>query len=229
MSLGFKQLFRSFTVFGRKYLPLIPPVHKAAICFTPDETEEYWNWYMANLDARCEYLRTLVAEDAGISVDQLNYTMESLLPLWAWFLSRAKVVRKKLPRPYERVTEISRETGGMPVKKTIKYDDSFDIKTQMMIRDIGMYVGKMFVLSFPGKIRWELVKSPRNYIHVNEPLLKGFVQTHRLADGEKLDSPFYPDFEPIHMVTVQAAGIFEGKTNVEDLYNVCKLWARWIP
>ena len=184
---------------------------------------------MANLDARCEYLRHLIAEDAGISVDQLDYSIDSLLTVWSWFLSRARVIRKKLPRPYESYGEISRETGGKPIKKVIKYDDFFDVKTEMMIRDIGMYVGKMFILSFPGKIRWELVRKPKNYIHVNEPLLKGFVQTHRLADGERLDSPFYPDFEPIHMVHVQAAGVFDGKTNVDDLYNICRLWAGWIP
>ena len=229
MLASLKDIFRRYAVFERRYLPLIPPIHKAPICFTDAETEEYWNWYMENLDARCEYLRSLIAEDAGIGLEALDYSLDSLLPVWAWFLSRAKVIRKKLPRPYERYVEISRETGGKPVKRVVKYDDSFDVKTEMMICDIGMYVGKMFIQSYPGKIRWALVNKPRNYIHVNEPLLKGFVQTHRLADGEKLDSPFYPDFEPIHMVGVQAAGIFEGKANEDDLYRICRLWAGWIP
>lgn len=220
-----KVFFIRLLVFDQKYQPLIPPVQKAPICFSAAETEEYWDWYMDHLDERCEYLRCLIAEDSRISLESLDYSMDSLLLVWKWFLSRAKVVRKKLPRPYEKVSIISQETGGKPVKKTLKYDEFFDIKTEMMIRDIGMYVGKMFVSNYPDRIRWNVVRKPKNYIHVNEPLLQGFVQRN---EGAKIN-PFYPDFEPIHMTHVQAAGIFEGKARMDDMYNLCRMWSEWIP
>lgn len=212
-------------VFDRKYAPLIPPFDKAPVLFSKEETDAYFNWYMEHIDARCDYLRQLIAEDDRIPVGKLDYSMKSLLPVWRWFLRRARVVRKKLPRPYEKVTVISRETGGKPVKKVLKYDEFFDVKTEMMIRDIGMYVGKMFILNYPGRIRWNLVRKPKNYIHVNEPLLQGF---EKRCEGAK-NNPFYPDFEPIHMTHVQAASLFDGKANADDLYNLCRMWSEWIP
>jgi len=215
--------------FDRKYAPLIPPFDKAPVLFSEEETDAYFHWYMEHIDERCEYLRKLVAEDAGISVEKLDDSLDSLLPLWRWFLRRARVVRKKLPRPYERVSVISRETEGKAVKKVLKYEEYFDVKTEMMIRDIGMYVGRMFIRSFPGKVRWNVVRKPKNYIHVNEPLLQGFVRPRSLADGRELTPPFHPDFEPIHMVGVQAAALFDKKAKADDLYKICRKWADWIP
>lgn len=224
------RLFAKKSMFDSKYEPLVPPLHKDSAIFTPEERDAYHAWFMENLEPRCEYLRDLVAEDEGVSTDRLDYSFESLLSLWKWFLRRAKVVSHEKPRPHERVKIISRDRiGGKPVEIIDAFDHKFDVKTEMMIRDIGMYVGRTFIKKYPGRVSWAVVTKPKNYLHVNKPLLQGFVRTHSLVNGSLLDKPFCPDFEPIHMVGVQAAKLFDGDAREDDLMKLCHMWAEWIP
>lgn len=68
-------------VFDMKYTPLIPPFDKAPIFFSKEETDAYFSWYMEHIDVRCDYLRNLIAEDTGIFVVSLDYSMNSLIPV----------------------------------------------------------------------------------------------------------------------------------------------------
>ena len=101
-------------------------------------------------------------------------------------------------------------------------------KTEYLIRDIGMYVGKTFVAQYPQRLSWTYRSAPQSDIFVNTPLLTGFVQTRDMR-GNALPQPFHPEFEPIHMTGVQAVKILHGRQANEDLYRICLLWSGWIP
>ena len=101
-------------------------------------------------------------------------------------------------------------------------------KTEYLIRDIGMYVGKTLVAQYPQRLSWTYRSAPQSDIFVNTPLLTGFVQTEDMR-GNALPQPFHPEFEPIHMTGVQAVKILCGRQANEDLYRICLLWSGWIP
>ena len=101
-------------------------------------------------------------------------------------------------------------------------------KTEYLIRDIGMYVGKTLVAQYPQHLSWTYRSAPQSDIFVNTPLLTGFVQTEDMR-GNALPQPFHPQFEPIHMTGVQAVKILRGRQANEDLYRICLLWSGWIP
>lgn len=212
----------------KNYLPLIPIFEKPPIEFSAKEAKMYFDWYLGNLDQRCAYLREIVVQTSEVTMDALDFTLESLRPLWAWFLEHAQVVCNDNTQLLKQVLG---EGSLKPefAKDILKTNDCIlSTRTEYLVRDIGMYVGKTFVTQYPQKLSWTYKRKPKNYIHVNEPLLIGFVQTNDMK-GNALSKPFFPDFEPIHMVGVQAVRVLDNRQTIDDLYRICRLWSRWIP
>lgn len=221
------RFFKRSRAFEKGYRPLVPPnFRKSNTDFSDAERSVYYKWFMENLAVRCEYLRRLVAEDAGIAIGSLNYSFESLLPLWQWFLSRARILVKRNLPPYEYATKHGPENECKGERVSNKFSMRFDIKTEMMIRDIGMYVGMVFTKVYPEQIIWECQRE--RDVHANLPVLAGFEQKMD-ASGAPLKKAFHPKFEPIWMTGVQAAKLFEDNAKPDDLYNMCMQWLKRIP
>ena len=192
------------------YVPLVPPVQKAPIDFTQAETEAYFAWFMAHIDERAEYLRNRVARDLQIPIDELDFSIESLKPVWKWFLDVADFNRH-LARKFRSADAFT------PVNSPLS------VNSLCVIRDIGMYVGKTFTTQYPC-LSWTVKTKPKNYISVNEPLLVGFVD----ADPS-YPKPFYPDFEPLGAVYTLALGLFDQTARANDLYDLCVKFSGWVP
>ena len=212
----------------KRYIPLVPPFHKAPAEFSPAEARAYFDWYLSHLDGRCEYLKELVYQTSDLAEGTLDCTLESLRPLWAWFLPRARIVWRREARLLRDVLR----TGALEPKFARDifkpWRRTLSTKTEYLIRDIGMYVGKTFVAQYPQRLSWTYRSAPQSDIFVNTPLLTGFVQTEDMR-GNALPQPFHPEFEPIHMTGVQAVKILHGRQANEDLYRICLLWSGWIP
>ncbi len=192
------------------YVPLVPPIQKSPIDFTHSETEAYFAWFTGHIDERAEYLRNRVARDLQIPVDGLNFSIESLKPVWKWFLDIADY-DKRLARKFHSADAFTLVKSPLSVNSLCA------------IRDIGMYVGKMFTTRYPC-LSWTVKTKPKNYISVNEPLLVGFVD-----DDPSYPKPFYPDFEPCGVVYTLALGLFDQTAREDDLYDVCMKFSGWIP
>ena len=65
----------------KRYIPLVPPFHKAPAKFSPAEAQAYFDWYLSHLDGRCEYLQKLVYQTSDLAEGTLDCTLESLRPL----------------------------------------------------------------------------------------------------------------------------------------------------
>ena len=194
----------------RDYVPLVLPIPKNAIDFTHFETEAYFAWFMEHIDERAEYLRNRVARDLQISVDELDFSIDSLKPVWKWFLDIADY-DQRLARKFRSADAFT------PVKCPLSES------SLCVIRDIGMYVGKTLTTRYPG-LSWTVKTKPKNYISVNEPLLVGFVD----ADPS-YPKPFYPDFEPLGAVYTLALGLFDQTARANDLYDLCVKFSGWVP
>ena len=220
------RFFKRSRAFEKEYLPLLPPCFdKPSAAFSEKERKAYWDWFMENLEGRCEYLRKLIAKDAGIALDSLDYSFESLLPVWKWFLARARIlVRRNLP-PYEYAARLCPGNGHKGERVSNKFSMHFDVKTEMMIRDIGMYVGAVFTKAYPERIRWECQRM--RDVSANLPVLAGFEQRIDHS-GAPLKRVYRSSFEPIGMTCVQAARLFHDEAGEHDLYNICTQWTQWI-
>ena len=195
------------------YIPLIPNIDKPFPELSEEEAMEHLKWFVSHIDERADYIKRIIAAGLGVQESYLDYSLESLKIVWKWFLRVAETTKPKWK---------NRIRFGK--KKAYDEDErDFSVRTLYIIRDIGMYVAKVFLHNYP-KLEWTVKTKPKNYISVNEPLLIGFVD-----DNPMYPKPFYPDLEPIAFVHGCAINIFYGMQHEEDLYNQCLRMVKWIP
>lgn len=185
----------------RKYQYLSLPFDKSIYDLTPQETADYFDWYMKMLPERVAYVSGICARELGVSADKLDCSPESLILLWKWFRRRA---RKQLS-----------PTPSNPKQKVLTPE------TELLLRDVGMYLGETLRKNVPD-LTWTYYTEPRNDFFANHPLLTGFVDT---TSGK----PFHAVFEPIHMAGVQACKLLRWESSNYDLYNLYCLWAEKAP
>lgn len=127
----------------------VPPISKPHDAFDSDETYDYFQWYINIIPERIDYLIKVCAKDLKIEENKIDFSAESLLLIWKWFLNIAKTEKN--------------ENGHLIM----------DLQTEYICRDIGMYFGEMFNTNFDS-IYWSYYEAPRTDVFVNKPLLKGF-------------------------------------------------------
>ncbi len=172
---------------------------------TKKEAEEHFNWFLNIIPFRIAYLNSF----CGDSV-KLDYSYESLIDLWKFFLNIAKIERI----PHQIRKELT--------EKHSKFGDSFigthqlSVSTEYLVKDIGIYLSEVFKKT-SCEIYWHFSIKPKSYFFVNRPMLAGFVDI-------SFNPPFLCECDPIHLVGVQAAKLLRNGSNIYDLYNVALIW-----
>ena len=179
-----------------RYEPLVPPINKPICTFTEDETKCFFDWYMQNIPNRIKYLAQQCRLPAYINSESYEWKTEHLLTIWKWFYKSV-------------VIQCDPITG----KKKLS------VMSEYMLRDIGMYMGEMFVSVFPN-LHWGYYTQPKSDFFVNQPTIFGFVDY-------TFEPPFHFRFEPIHLVGVRGAKILRGKFVKTDLYDFFQYWAKY--
>lgn len=191
------------------YDVLLPPIAKSFDKFTKQEAQDYFEWFVSKIGERTDYLRI----NTGL---RLDYSSESLVSLWAWFLRNAEI--EVTPKEQLEFLRKQLEESKNPLTDVIlrEHAKQFSLKTECMIRDIGMYWGEIFVKNYP-TVYWSYYTKPRNDLFVNRPVLLGFPNE---IFPEKRGMPF----EPVHMVHVRACRLLDGDAAKRDLLDIHDIW-----
>lgn len=198
-----------------KYDLLIPP-HGSYTQMTPKQAKESFEFFMEHLPERVEYLRNRCAQDLRIPIDKLDYSPESLILVWKWFLKTART--EKTPKEeLEKMKEGAKIFGESYINR-----EQLSVITHFIIRDIAMYVGQCFVLNYPNMYWSYKPTKVKNDVTGNQPMIVGF---HMTYNGKEGDISFFP----IHMISVQAGSIIRHSKNEKDLYNLFIKWVQYIP
>ncbi|MBR3919861.1 MAG: hypothetical protein IKJ59_14225 [Clostridia bacterium] len=199
---------------------LIPPLTKKILDFSAEETESYFRWFMQQIPSRIEYLTEVCSQQLKIDRSKLDLSAESLVYIWEWFLKVAEIEQT----PKAALNDLSKQYNYLPrsLKKHFleQSKEQLSLQTEYIIRDIGMYIGEVFVREHP-VIYWGYYTPPQLDRFTNSPLLLGFEYDYV--------SPFKVPFEPIHMVGVQAANLFDKSANKMDLIKIYRIWERHVP
>lgn len=212
-------------VFWRKkkltYNILIPPITKPIEEFSHSEAKSFFEWYISQIPYRVRYLSACIARDLNIDVGQVNLTPDSLVVVWRWFLKIAQTERS----PQGRLDELNTFFADLPIAHrqymVNEYAEQFSLQTEYILRDIGMYLGEVFIRNH-SSLCWSYYSAPKSDFYVNRPLLIGFE-----------DSSFTPTFkmvfEPIHMAGIQAANIWDKSQKDTDLFCLYRKWSMFVP
>lgn len=205
------------------YMPLIIPIDKPFEALSKAEAKTYFDWFIGHVDERSEYIRQKVSEGLNISIATLDFSMESLIVIWRWFLRVAELQRT--PKAVLKNIRKELKANGEPkefIEDMVRaHGTELSAFSRYVIRDIGMYVGKMFVTNFQ-TLRWDYHTDTKKDSFANMPQVFGFVDF-------AYDPPFEEQFEPIHYTEMQASNLFDNSQTENDLYNMCMRWAKWIP
>jgi len=192
---------------------LIPLITKPFEKFTLEDAENYFNWYISNINERVLCL-------TKFSNVQLNYSINSLIDIWAWFLKMAEIEKT----PKIKLDEIKNELKGKPQDfiDTILHEQSvqFSLETEYILRDVSMYFGDVIVKS-NNSIHWGYHTDIKKDSFANMPLLMGF-------EDRDFNPPFQAAFDPLFTVHGIACNLFDNSYNKTDLINMYKKWQRMI-
>lgn len=208
---------------GTTYEPLILPFNKSPEQFTDNEAVEYFDWFISNIDERSDYLRRIVAESLSISINHLDYTASSLVPIWKWFLSVAEIRKTSMWDQMRFAWSLRGNTASFIKAMTAGNNTELSILTEYILRDIGMYISKVLMLP-NATLRWTIFHEPKSDANVNIPLISGFVD-----NNPDYPMPFYPLLDPVDLARTPAMKLFEGTASEVDLMNRCNEWLNLIP
>ena len=195
----------------------IPPLNKPFHKLSHKETESFFQWHLSHLHERIDYLSSVVSCQLKIPREELDLSPHSLILVWSWFLSVAEIERTPTARLIELEKQYSAHSEQFKRYLLDQSSDQFSLETEFILKDIGMYLGEVFVKNEPN-IYWSYYEKPKSDFFVNMPVLLGF-------EDSKYIPPFKMEFEPVHMAKVQAANIWDGSQKKEDLYNLYTLWS----
>lgn len=191
----------------------IPPYNKEFNKMTKDEANEYFEWYKDNINNRITYLQSY-------SNLKLDYSVESLVDIWGWFLKNAEIEKT----PFIRLMELRKQLKGQPkeIKKDIINEQKYQLslQTEYIIRDIAMYFGEVYIKN-NNSIYWGYHTNIHADSFANMPVLMGF-------EDRDFTPPFKAYFELNFEIRNVAYNIFDGDQKDTDLLDAYNRWKRMV-
>ena len=205
------------------YSILIPPLKSEIKDLTEKEAADYFRWYMEHIPERVEYLREKCAEQLNIFLPKWKYEESELVLVWRFFIQMAEIDKSSKWTLLKERKEMMNK--GYPKELIEDFlensEEQLSLQTEYILRDIGMFVGEMFVQN-SDKIYWGYYTKPKRDFFVNTPLLQGF-------EDHEVTPVFHDTFEPVHIARMQAMNLFDQTQTEEDLLNIYRKYRNKIP
>lgn len=185
-----------------KYDILIPSNVKAFEEFTKEEIDEYFKWFVNKIPERVTYLSTY----SGVCLD---FSVNSLVDIWDWFIKTAEIEKT----PQIRMKELKEQLKGQPKEiadATLKENrEQLTLETMYIARDIAMYYGEVFVRNNKS-LYWGYHTDVKADSFANRPLIMGF--------EDRNYSPYFQfHSDPVFFVQCCAEGILVDSTYPTEL------------
>lgn len=149
-----------------KYEMMIPPFDRVEfIDMNKKQAQEYFEWYIGQIDYRISLLLNNIKED-GIDTN-FDYSIESLIPLWEWY--ERKISYRKIDES-EYQLRISKHPEWM---KDYIAETDLSWETLMYCMDVALYFAEVMI-RHNDNIKWGFFTKPKNRSGVNQPVLLGF-------------------------------------------------------
>lgn len=172
---------------------------------TKKEAQLHFDWYVSEVPKRIELIKKAYLETGGGKLEDLDFSPQSLVNLWSWFIPRIVTVTKS-------DEEIADELNQVPEwfkDKVFENKMKLNIGSLSIAMDIAIYFAEVFIHNFD-KLYWGFVTKPKSLVYVNSPVIVGF------GTGIELD--------PRNLVYNLTLKKINGNTDKEDLFNLFEVW-----
>ncbi len=146
-----------------------PPTGDRALAeLTKAEAREHFEWFVRQGPERLRLLLS-EAERDGVAPRELDYSRESLRPLWRWLRTKMEAAPLKGKFAEERMASLP---AWFPEKEKEGALIELTFPSMAMILDAGFYVAEVFRRRHPEAVRWSLWLKKNGPF--NQPYLAGF-------------------------------------------------------
>jgi hypothetical protein len=189
-----------------EYPLMVPPfVIKNFEKMSVREAQTHFDWYVSEIPERIELIRKAYKETDDGEIEELDFTPESLVNVWAWFIPRIITV----PKSEEEIAEELRNSPDWLKDTIMKNNKKLSTGTLSLGMDIAIYFGEIFIKNFEG-LTWGFVTKPKSLAYVNRPVILGF------RTGVELD--------PRDLVYNLTLDVVDGNKNKNELYDLFEIW-----
>lgn len=171
------------------------------------EAQIHFDWYIQQIPKRIQMLSDAFELTGGGNKEDLDYSPESLVKVWNWFIQNAEILRKTKE-------EIALETKSLPI--LARNDISTNkISTGWLsvAMDIALYFAKCIIYNYD-QIKWGILTKPKDLAYVNKPVLMGFKAKIELDVSGVINN--------------QVIKVVNGEKNPNTLLGLYKTWVGWI-
>ena len=171
---------------------------------TKKEATVMYNWFLNEIPNRIQLLTKYYDFDNFGKNKRLDYSPESLISIWEWFIP--KIESRELTNG-ERViynTVMPQWAQiGIPTKM-------FTVGCMSVSVDIAIYLAEVFIRNNE-EISWGIKYSPKSFLDVNRPILKGFIKNVTM--------------NPVSIIHVLMLRVLNRKEiNINSLYDIYHIW-----
>lgn len=132
------------------------------------EAKQHFDWYISQIPERIEVLKELTEHKIS-----LDYSKESLIPLFDWYLSQVTIYKLS-------DKEIEAELEDLRQYPDFVYEDEkesllanpVELKKEdyALAMDIAIYYAETIIKNYP-QVKWTFFTKPKSFVYLNEPIL----------------------------------------------------------
>ena len=171
---------------------------------TKQEAKTYFKWFEGQKNDRIIYLQEYI-KNSNVSIS-LDYTPESLIPLWEWYEKKIVFVNKSI----EEIEKQKEETAEFihPYLRQTKLSN----ETAAICMDVAIYFAEVFVQNNE-TLKWGCITDRKAHADANRPVILGFIKRMNLNP-----------FRVVDVCTLRS----EREKEKDRLYNVYSRWSQYI-
>jgi hypothetical protein len=145
------------------------------------EAEEFLRRYVATAPAALQWLRERSAATGGPTPDELDFSRDSLVPLFEWAIGQFRLRPGDQPTDFVDKGDLGRyyqpRGGRQPIwfgRTGLHAPHWWDDDTLALIDALTFYFAESVMRVVPGA-RWEVGRHPelKRWVHENQPVLTG--------------------------------------------------------
>ncbi|NPC93597.1 hypothetical protein HOO54_15465 [Bacillus sp. WMMC1349] len=135
---------------------------------TKKEANEFFDWFIEEIPSRIEVLKEQTEHKI-----KLDYSKESLIDLFTWYLSQITVYElseEEIQANLDDLCQYPDFVYESEKERLLKNPVELKKENYTLAMDIAIYYGEVIIKNFP-QIQWTFFTKPKSQSDLNEPIL----------------------------------------------------------
>lgn len=132
------------------------------------EAKQHFDWYISQIPERIEVLKELTEHKIS-----LDYSKESLIPLFDWYLSQVTIYKlsdKEIEAELEDLRQYPDFVYKDEKESLLANPVEFKKEDYALAIDIAIYYAETIIKNYP-QVKWTFFTKPKSFVYLNEPIL----------------------------------------------------------